>query len=416
MLAASSVMVVGVFVTAVLSQREGFRLGGVMVVPLLAVYTLRELFSPLVFVVATAAAWVALHLVREYTLTHGRRVFLVSVVVGAAASILTAFVLDGIVGVGLGYRDAEVVGSIFPGVAAYNLMRVDRERRLADLAGMAVGFCALLALGVLAMFGAAALDTGLPPVLLLPTTDAVALLGLPGVGAPSPRIVPGWLSAALLLADVAVYEWVRSRYDLRLAGIILVPLLAFFSARYAATAAIYVLGATLTFLAITIVHWLTLLYGRNLLAFALVSGLSYSLAIGRYVPDRAPGIVVFFLGLLVGIGAYNLHRVAPRNRAANLRLSAGLFAVLYLVVATVSTVPHGGLAHEPTAVHWGALAVALGLAGLELVRLERSRPDGAAFAAASVFAADGAAADSPLATGERRPWLPDGLPFGGGEE
>lgn len=399
MLAATVVMVVGVAATAVLSQRSGFRLGGVMVVPLLAVYTLREVFSPVVFLAATAAAWATLYLVREYTLTHGRRVFLVGVVVGAAASILVAFVLETTVAGTLGYRDAEVVGSIFPGVAAYNLMRVDEERRAADLTGMAVGYVATVALGVLAIYATASLDTGLPPVLLLPTTDAVALLGLEGVGTPNPRIVPGALSAGLLLTDVAVYEWVRARYDVRLAGIILVPLLAFFSARYAETAAIYVFGATLVFFALSLVHWLTLLYGRNLLAFALCGGLAYSLVVGRYVPAQAPGIVVFFLGLLVGIGAYNLHRVAPRNRAANIRISAGLFAAFYLVVATVAVVPPGGLAHEPTLVHWAGLATGLGLAGLELGRLERARPDPAAFAAASVFAEGDADTDSPLVTG-----------------
>ncbi len=55
MLAATAIMVVGICLTAVVSQSSGYRLGGVMVVPLLAVYTFREPGSPLVFAVATAA-------------------------------------------------------------------------------------------------------------------------------------------------------------------------------------------------------------------------------------------------------------------------------------------------------------------------------------------------------------------------
>ena len=57
MLVAALVMVVGIAVVAALSHRNGYRLGGVMVLPLLAVYTFREPLSPLVFVVGAAVAW-----------------------------------------------------------------------------------------------------------------------------------------------------------------------------------------------------------------------------------------------------------------------------------------------------------------------------------------------------------------------
>lgn len=45
-LAATAIMVLGICVTAVVSQSSGYRLGGVMVLPLLAVYTFREPVTP----------------------------------------------------------------------------------------------------------------------------------------------------------------------------------------------------------------------------------------------------------------------------------------------------------------------------------------------------------------------------------
>ncbi len=402
MLAATVVMVIGICAIAALSQRSGYRLGGVMVLPLLAVYTLREPFSPVVFAGATVAAWGALWAIREYTLNHGRRVFLVAVVVGALASIALSVALAWVFPARLSYFGAEVVGSVFPGIAAYNLMRVETERRRADAVGIVVGFGALLVLAALAVRLAAGIDTGLPPFLRLPSTDTLALLGVAPRGQHTPHLTSGWLTAALLVVDVSVYELLRARYDLRLAGIILVPLLAVFSVRYADTVAVYVLGASLVFFLVSYVHWVTLLYGRNLLAVGLVGGLCYALAAGALFGGAAPGVHLFFVGLFAGIGAYNLHRTAPRNRSASIRLSAGLFVLFYGVILALVAVPPTGLGGTRPYLYAGVGAVVVTLGALELRRLEAGRPDGEAFAGASVFAAaESDGSDSPLVEGER---------------
>lgn len=398
MLVATLLMVAGITAVAVASHRRGYRLGGVMVLPLLVVYTFRDPMAPAVFAVATAVAWATLWTVREYTLTYGRRVFLAGVVAGVVASVVAAAALAAVVPVPVDYRKAEVVGSIFPGVTAYNFLRIDAERRRRELVGLCLGFVALFGLGVVGLRLVAATGTAFPPVLRLPTSRTVDWLGIETVGRAYPHTVPWWLATSVLFADVVVYEAVRSRYDLRLAGIITIPLLAVFSLRYAQAAAIYVVGASVVFVGMSICHWLTLLYGRNLLAFALVCGLLYGLVVGSFEPAGAPGITIFFVGLFTGLGSYNLHRVAPRNRPASIRLSAGLFVVFHgVLVALVPTPAHG----HPLAPGWVAVpfgVVALALAAVELVRLERSRPDAEAFADASVFAElDGVDAhDSPL--------------------
>jgi len=396
-------MVVGICGVALLSQRSGYRLGGVMVIPLLAVYTLREPFSPVVFAAATVAAWGALWALREYTLSHGRRVFLVAVLVGAVASVGAAVGLAWLFPARFSYFSAEIVASVFPGIAAYNLMRVESERRRADILAIVVGFLLLLALGAATLRWSASVDLPMPAFLRLPSTDALALLGVAPRGVHTPHLVGGWLTTGILAADVVLYELFRSRYDVRLAGIVLVPLLAVFSVRYAGVVAVYVVGASLAFFAISYVHWVTLLYGRNLLAVGMVCGLCYTLAVGALVGPAAPGVHLFFIGLFVGIGAYNLHRTAPRNRGTTIRLSAGLFVAFYGVLLLAMDVPESGLAGSYPVAYTLLGGFVLVLVARELVVLERSLPDGDAFAGASVFAdVSGTDAEgSPLVEGER---------------
>lgn len=401
MLAAVAIMVLGICVTAAVSQSSGYRLGGVMVLPLLVVYTFREPISPVVFVVATAAAWGSLWLLREYTLNHGRRVFLVGVVVGALVSIVTTAVLTFLVS-DVTYYDAEIVGSIFPGIAAYNLMRLDPRDRRADLLGMLAVYVGLVAFGLAVVYALGIFHPRVPPVLLLPTSEAASWLGLTPVGEPTSHVVPRWLAISVLITDVVVYEVLRARYDLRLAGVILVPLLAVFTVRYADAVIVYALGATAVFFVVSLVHWSSLLYGRNLLAVGLVTGLVYVAAIGVAQPVPAPGITLFFVGLFTGIGAYNLHRVAPKNRAASIRLSAALFVVFYAVLLVFVEVPASGL--DPLGVGYAAIAVILiVLAVRDVLGLERSTPDSATFARESVFAdaqVDADVSDSPLVATE----------------
>lgn len=404
MLVATLIMVVGISVVALVSQRQGYRMGGVMVVPLVVIYTIREPFSPLIFVLGAAAAWASLWAVREYTLTHGRRVFLVAVVTGALATVVVAFVVSRYVPARLPFENAEMVASIFPGIAAYNFMRLDPADRPNDALAMCLVFAVLLVLGVAALFAFESRPAVTPPVLALPTSDLLDWLGIRPQGSPMRRLTPRWLSVSLLVVDVVIYEWFRKRYDLRLAGIIVIPLLAIFSVRLASTVVVYALGATATFALVSAVHWITLLYGRVLLGIALVCGLLYVLALGLWLPLSLPGLTLFFVGLFVGVSAYNLHRVAPRNRSATIRVSAGLFVLFYAVLVVVVDVPPGGLLYsfEPVFLVVGLAVV--GLAAVAVYRLERSLPDATAFAQASVFAnaeVDGATlVDSPLVRNE----------------
>ncbi|PHQ38573.1 capsular biosynthesis protein [Halorubrum persicum] len=414
MIIATCIMLGGLAAVAVLSHRSGYRLGGVMVVPLLAVYTFREPLSPVVFAAGVGAAWGAIWAVREFTLNHGRRVFLVGIVTGGAATVLAVHLLATYTPAHLPFTDVEIVASIFPGVAAYNLMRLDADNRLADVLAMVALFVGLVLLGAGALFVFEGRSFPTPPILALPTSDLITWLGIEPRGEPITQIVPEWLSIVVLVTDVVIYEGVRKRYDLRLAGIIIIPLLAVFSVRLASVAVVFAVGATAVFALLLVVHWVSLLYGRVLLALSLSLGTLYALAVSLWVESSIPGLTLFFLGLFVGIAAYNLSRVAPRTRAASLRISAGLFVVFYAVLIAFVEVPPSGLFHE-TGVGYALVGVvAVGLAGREVYRLERSRPSRDAFARESVFAkadVDGGSSDSPLVDAESASTTGDGLTF-----
>jgi len=386
MIAASVIMIAGLIFVALLSQSEGYRLGGVMVLPLLVVYTFREPFSPVIFGIGAVAAWIALWLLREYTLSYGRRLFLASVTVGAIGTILAGYALSLAPATQLSFESAEVVASIFPGVTAYNVMRLDPDDRRGDLVAMTAGYLLLVGIGAVSLWVLAGIDSPTPAVLALPTSDLTHRFGIDPRGNPSATIVSDRITVALLFADIVVYEGFRKRYDHRLAGIIIIPLLAVFSARYAPSLVLYAVGATAVYYLLSYVHWMTLVYGRVLLAISLILGTAYVLAVGALQPASAPGIILFFIGLFVGIGAYNLHRVSPNNRSAHVRISAGLFVVFYAVLYALVDILAEGLFHSGHGAYVVLGVVAVGLALIEMYRFERSLPDSAAFARKSVFA------------------------------
>ena len=396
-------MTVGVTTVTAISHGWGYRLGGVMTVPLVAIYTFRELFSPLVFVVGVLVAWTALWVTREYTLNHGRRVFLIAVLAGAGGTVGFAYLVAVHTAIGFQFANAEVVASIFPGVAAYNLMRIDQEDRLVDIFASVGLFVALVAIGMAGLIVFDGRHLIAPPVLDLPTSDIVNWLGIDPQGESLTRITPNWLAIALLVGDISIYEGVRKRYDLRLLGIIILPLLAVFSIRFEATIAVFAIGAAIIFVLVTIVHWLTLLYGRVLLGISLVLGSCYALGAGVFAPAGLPGLALFFIGLFAGTAGYNLHYVSPPSRAGTLRISAALFVVFYALLFLVVESPQRGVFQGPGLGYALLGTLSIGLGVLEVYRLEQSRPEQSAFARASVFAgvdADGSAAvDSPLVSG-----------------
>lgn len=96
-------------------ERRNWRLGGVIVLPLLVYYSLQDLMLLVIFIIATAGALLSGMVLRRRTLIYGRRLlyaYLISgIIVGGTASLLIGPSYDG------------VIITVLPGIFAYNLHR-----------------------------------------------------------------------------------------------------------------------------------------------------------------------------------------------------------------------------------------------------------------------------------------------------
>jgi hypothetical protein len=379
-------MITGLTLGALLSQIRGYRLGGVMVLPILAIYTFRELLSPVIFILATVAAWISLWAFQEYTLNYGRRLFLSALITGVVVTIFTGYALSKLFPGQFLFETTEVVASIFPGITAFNLMRVNPEERRVELMLIVCGYLALVIVGLLSLWALADLAIPTPPLLTLPTSDITTWIGIEPRGGAYPVVIPNWIILILLPVAVIIYEGFRQRYHHRLVGIIIIPTLGLFSVQFAPTIVIYAIGATTVFYIISYIHWMTLIYGRVLLTISIFLGTVYSLITAVFVSQSVPGATLFFTGLFVGIGAYNLNRVSPKTRVAHIRIDAGLFVMGYIPLFMFIDIPVTGLLHDGHVLYIIVGVMIIALAATEIYRLEQSTPDVAAFASGSAFA------------------------------
>lgn len=132
MLVATAVMLVGLLAGIAAAQLRGLRLGGVIVVPLVAVYLLWSFATFPVFLVSTVAAYAAVWVVKRRVPLYGRSLFVVSVLVGSLVptAMFELAALGAVLDVEA--RGVAFVGSVLPGIAAYNFHRLELEDRILD--------------------------------------------------------------------------------------------------------------------------------------------------------------------------------------------------------------------------------------------------------------------------------------------
>jgi hypothetical protein len=111
------------------------------------------------------------------------------------------------------------------------------------------------------------------------------------------------------------------------------------------------------------------------MAAGVIFGLLASISLVTVVPVR-DGLLPFFIGILGGVTAYNLHVVPPSERRATALVTIAVLVVVTIVARLfIIPAPRGMLYHVTG--RDLAVAGALVLPGLwELYRLERIRPSG----------------------------------------
>lgn len=389
------IVAIGLLVGIWLASRWSLRLGGVVVVPLLAVYTFFNVTALPIFVLSTCIAYPGIRFIQDRWLLYGRSLLLTAILLGAIVPVVVFLVLDGVMGQSLAVSEVDFLGSILPGIAAYNFYRQEADRRVADVLASLGLLAVLIVVGVVALVGwerdpcwtctlfGVAPDTYVTPVLLRMGSDAVDILGLPAN--PGQPVVGTLLLATLVIVlGLGFAEFTRFRWGLRPAGVIALPLVALFSLRAWWILPLYLVVLALAYAGTQAIHAATLVYGRALLSLAVIIGVVTALPM-LVAFDFPYGLSVFFTAFLAGIGAYNFHVVPPRERRATLVVNAGIFAVLFAIARILIAPLPNGLARSVTSVHVAVWVAVILATAWTVYRLERLLPSNRAIHEASPF-------------------------------
>jgi len=344
MIVAVLVTATGLFVVGSVTQLYGYRLGGTIVVPVLAVYTLKNAVMLPIFLLSTMLAFVGLSVVKQTTLIYGRDELLVVMGIGSVIPLSVLIALSTQVPDAL--RSVVFVGSILPGLAAFNYHQVKPQYRLADVVTATFLYVGLVALGWILVTPtlAGTLGTITPPALYTETSD-VAVFKRAAVSAYlDPAILPRSGTVGLFLAGLVASELIRGRYGIRI-GLVAVPLLAIYSLASAWLIVLYVVLLGTAFAFIQLVHIRTLLYGRVLIS--LTTGVTLLVAVPAVVAlPIGRGLSAYFVAILAGVNAYNWHTASRPKRPLFVVLQFGLFALMLLVARALGEARLRGFPQE----------------------------------------------------------------------
>ncbi|SEG36726.1 poly-gamma-glutamate biosynthesis protein PgsC/CapC [Halobellus limi] len=385
MIVASILSIIGFVLTAAVTQTKGLRLGGAILVPTLVVYALKDFTTLPVFVLSTAVAYFILWQAKERTLVYGRDEFLVALAGGALVPMIGYFALVTFWPAVLEVNPLVFVGSILPGLAAYNVAQTKPEYRRQDLlytAGLIVGLV-LLGGVLIAPPTARAVGDLTPLILFAETSDVATLRDAVVAGYLAPNIDVRSTIVLFFLVGMALSELVRREFGIRI-GIISMALLALFSLVSRWLLVLFLLSFAVSLAAVWLIHLSTLLYGRVLLSLGCGVGSVAALLLALELPIIR-GFSALFVGVIAGVMAYAIHTTPPRERRQQPFLAVGTFLGMLLLIRAVVDPFRRGLLQEFTAIH-------VAVAGLTIVaclaiayRLRIPKPDDEDVLSASVL-------------------------------
>ncbi|MDZ7687433.1 MAG: poly-gamma-glutamate biosynthesis protein PgsC/CapC [Halobacteriales archaeon] len=360
---ATLITVLGVLYVAVITQFKGYRLGGVITVPVMVVYSLREFLMIPVFLVSILVAYVGLWMLKRRTLMYGRNLLVATIVMG---SIVPTAVFLLLVGVGANLGVIQFIGSILPGLAAYNYQEIAPEYRKKDLLAAGFLFVVLFVAGWLLVTPWVAERFGrlTPPLLFFPTSDVAVYKGVVGYGGTlgieeaDPIILSRTYTVGIFAGGLAATEVVRRRFGVRI-GVVAPVLVAIYAVASYWLPIMYLMMLFAMFLFVQAVHTYTLRYGRVLLGVSIALGMLVGILLTFPFPiERGPS--AFFVAVLATVSAYNAHVSAPIERRLVLPLQIAIFAPTVVVVRLLTEPLPRGVPKEVTLpVVAGAVTVAV---------------------------------------------------------
>lgn len=353
---ATTIGVLGFLTVAVVTQLFGYRLGGTITVPVLAVYTLKSFVVLPVFVFSTAAAFIGLSILKRWTLIYGRDELVAAILIGILVPVVA--LIGFAESAGFETRTVIFIGSILPGLAAYNIHQLKPEYRRMDLLATVGLFTALIGIGWVLVSPATsqAYGTITPPVLFSTTADVALWKDATVTHPPESPVVSQVVAIGVLGAGLVVAEALRSSFDVRI-GVISAALLAIFALANAWFLVLYVVVYVVAFGVMELINWVTLRYGRVLLGVGTALALAITVPITLSMPiDR--GLTAFFTAILAGVSAYNAHATAPRENRLVLPLQIAVFVPTLIIVRLFTEPTTRGVPQELTpAVRIGSVLI-----------------------------------------------------------
>ncbi|WP_255198689.1 poly-gamma-glutamate biosynthesis protein PgsC/CapC [Halorarius litoreus] len=381
----------GFFGVAAITQLKGLRIGGTVVIPTLAVYSLKEFVALPVFLVSTVVAYVILRSVKRRTLVYGRDEFVVALVVGSILPLAAYLGLRVLFPDQIQPNSVLFVGSILPGLAAFNVQQTKPEYRRQDLVYATGLFVGIVLLGALLVDPWVARRVGdLTPLVLFSRTSDIALLRDAVVtGRLAPQIGARMVVVALLGVGFVLAELVRRQFGIRI-GIVSLALLALFGLTSRWLLVLFAFSLVAALAATWLVHHTTLLYGRVLISLACGIGVLVALALTLVLPIER-GFSALFVGVLAGVDAYAAHATPPVERRQQFLLAVAVFAIMLVCVRLVITPFEAGVLQTFGVVEVGVAALVVVVCLLIARRWRTTSPSDEAVLSASVLSeGDGA--------------------------
>jgi MFS family permease len=336
MIVAVTVTALGVLAVGVITQLFGYRTGGTIAIPVLAVYTLKNALMLPIFLLSACLAYLGLYVVKRRTLIYGRDELLVAMAIGSGVPLVLLLVIWSVLPDSL--RSVVFIGSILPGLAAYNYHQIKPEYRKWDLvttAGLLVG---LIAIGwsLVSPTLVGTLGTATEPVLYSATADVAVYKNAVVAEQLDRTILARPIAVVVFLIGVVLSERIRSRYGIR-TGLVAMALLAIYALANTWLLVLYLAVLLVAYLGLKTVHYVTLLYGRVLISVATATALVAVVPLALSLPITR-GLSAYFVAILAGVNAYSWHVTAPAQRVLFVPLQIGAFLLLLATTQLISLV------------------------------------------------------------------------------
>ena len=145
------VLLFGFIFGYIIYELTRYRVGGVVAIPIMVIYTLDEPLMLPIFVFAIIICLLAVYIVTEKTLLYGRRLLYLNLAFSIIITSLIFFYADAILNMSF---TALTVGTIFPGIVAYNISResYDLENTMKTIVMMVANFLIVLLFAVALSF------------------------------------------------------------------------------------------------------------------------------------------------------------------------------------------------------------------------------------------------------------------------